>query len=277
MHDNYAILKFKKFLDSISIDIWFRLVGEEFIEEYYSVEKKPDEFYSAIIDDDGFSDGEPGYRTGEPIWAFGFNKQTDKKFFEKYTELEKNLIEERTLNFKIVKEFEEFDSLYKDLTDWINEKVEGIRHEQKEDLFKCDYSQPCILFEKITFRSKYDNDIQNFFKELRNRLMQTYSLLKESTPTLTFNPSLKWDKSKVDLVELLAALVESKSVLKDTDPVTKEYLFEFFSHIFPELDLTNFAKDLNQAKRRKKDKARYLKFLAKTFEDFASKKSKTSK
>ena len=44
MHDNYAILKFKKFLDSISIDIWFRLVGEEFIEEYCSVEKKPDEF-----------------------------------------------------------------------------------------------------------------------------------------------------------------------------------------------------------------------------------------
>jgi hypothetical protein len=276
MYNNYAILKFREFLDSISIDIWFALLHEEFKEEYYMIEELPSREILPYIEEDGeFAEG--GIFPGEKIWAFGFNQLSTKDFFEKYSSLEKNLIYEMTLNRKTATDDKEVDSIYKELFNWLNDRVTGIQYKQEKDLFECNYAHNCELFDKIKFKKKYETEVQEFYKELKNRLLQTYSFVVEiSTPSI-IKSNLLWDKPKIDLIELMAALVESKSIKKDGIPVTKEYMVEFFSQIFTNVDLKDFYKDLGQATRRKKDKARYLSSLVKTFVDYSNNTKETSK
>jgi hypothetical protein len=67
---------------------------------------------------------------------------------------------------------------------------------------------------------------------------------------------------------LLVALVESEAILKDGQPVTKEFMAQELSKVFINMDLADFAKDLSQTKGRKKVVAPYLNSLARTFEEY---------
>ena len=201
----------------------------------------------------------------------------ENAFFKKYSSLEKDLFDEMDLNGKVINNPSEVDSLYREFCDWLNDKVTRIKYDSVKDSYDCDYIQYGENFNKITFKKSYNNDIQEFLKELRIRLLQTYSKVIEKIPLSSVKTNLKWNKDKIDLLELMAALVESKSILLNGAPITKEYMTEFLSKIFTELDLTNFHKDLSQATRRKKEKAPYLKSLVKTFEEYARKSPKTSK
>jgi hypothetical protein len=273
MYNNYSLLKFQKLVDTISIDIWYRvpLSGESFKEEYYSMERIAGASWEAYIDYDG-TFVEEGYTPDYQIWNFGFNKLSPIDFFNLYSEMEKNLLDEMLINSKTFDEFDEYKSMYTALRFWLDKKVNSIRYIQETELFECDFIHYCETFDKITFKNNYDYEIQEFLKELKHKLIQTYCHILENLPAPIINSNLKWNKSKVDLIELMAALVESKSIFKDNIPVTKEYLVEFLSKMFLETDLTNWEKDLTQAKRRKREKAPYLKLLVKTFEEFAEKK-----
>lgn len=275
MQDNYALIGFKKFLDSISIDIWYNS-EREFKEEYYTKEYSPTEFAEPFLSENGiYNDGcDIG---GEKLWSFGFNRLSLSDYYDKYSDLEKSLLEEMELNFKITKDYNEVISLYDELCNWLNDRAGRIQYNQERDLFESDFVHYNDNFCKISFKHIYEKDIKYFYKELKNRLMQTYSIVNEEIPKPKFETVLKWEKDKVDLIELMAALVESNSISKDNVPVSKEYMAEFFSKVFINIDLTNFAKDLSQAKKRKLDKSPYLKLLVKTFEDFANKSPKTSK
>lgn len=82
--------------------------------------------------------------------------------------------------------------------------------------------------------------------------------------------NLKWHKNKVDLLELITALVETKSIFKDNKPITKEDLVKAFSE-FLSIDLSDYAKDLTQAKKRKRNITPYLDSLNLGFKNFCSK------
>jgi hypothetical protein len=276
MYNDYALLKFKKFLDSFWIEISYNLMDVEFEEDFYNMVTMPVEGIESYIDKNGIV-SEGGLKTGEKIWIFDYNGSPDNSFFRQYSSLEKALIDDMDLNSKTVKDFEEVDSLYGDLLGWLNDKVNMIQYNSEKDIFECDFVRFGDNYNKITFKRAYEKDIQDFYKELKNRLMQTYSMVLEKIPSPTFKPNLQWNKTKVDLVELMAALVESESITKDRVPVSKEYMAEFFSRVFSNMDLTDFAKNLNQTKKRKIEKAPYLKLLVKTFEDYVNKNKKTSK
>ena len=188
--------------------------------------------------------GETIFRDVE-IWDFGFNRLEYAKFFRDYNSLEKDLLDELELNNKIFDQKDDPNSLHAELINWLNKKANGISYVPDKDIFECDYLKYCEEFNRITFKYIYDNKIYMFLKELKKRLIQ-YSKVLELCNIQMKYPSLKWDKDKVDLIELMTALVESKSILRENFPVTKEFMAEFFSSIFVEMDLTNFAKDLNR-------------------------------
>lgn len=278
MYDNYAILKFKKFLESISIDIWLVLFDEEFKEEYYTMEYLPSKEYSTIIDDNGITECEPYTVPGDQIWAFGFNGIPIKGFFEKYSSLEKDLIEEMSLNSKIIKDFDEFDSLYEGLSNWLLDKVNGIKYEPDIDLFECNYSNYCSRFDKITFKSKYDKDIQTFLKELKNRLMLSYSKIIEKIPSPIYKPNLKWEGHDTDLIELITALLENKSikvkVSKDGKTHRNEVIRQF-EQIF-EIKLKDSESKLSRATERA-DNSVFLSTLQKAYKIYANNKLEKNK
>lgn len=277
MYNSDALTKFQKFLVSISIDINYRLWDfvSDIKPEHYTM-LYTDEFSSEIIVP--FVDGEyTTERNPDLIWSFDFNGSPENPFFKKYSSLEKYLFDEMDLNRKVINNPSEVDSLYGEFCDWLNDKVTRIKYDSVKDSYDCDYIQYGENFNKITFKKSYNNDIQEFLKELRIRLMQTYSKVIEKIPLSSVKANLKWNKDKIDLLELMAALVESESVLINGAPITKEYMAKLLSEVFTDIDLTNFHKDLSQATKRKKEKAPYLKLLVKTFEEYARKSPKTSK
>jgi hypothetical protein len=166
----------------------------------------------------------------------------------------------------------EIIDFYSEVDDNIVEDNEGqlssnihlfIKHHSQMELYPDEYTE---LLDKLK------NGIRNEISFLDNQNQQLIKNYNYSRVVNEIPYNLKWDKNKVDLVELFAALVESESILKDNLPVTKEFMAEFLSKIFTNIDLADFAKDLDQAKKRKKNKTPYLNFLAKRFVEFANKK-----
>lgn len=99
----------------------------------------------------------------------------------------------------------------------------------------------------------------------------------EDGPNLNDSYNLNWQRSKIDLIELIIALHETKSIYRNNEPINQIDLITEFSRIF-KYDLLDYEKDLSQAKnKRKKAKAPFLEILKTAFENYCSKKIKINK
>lgn len=86
-------------------------------------------------------------------------------------------------------------------------------------------------------------------------------------------PDLKWLKSDTDLLELVTALYESKSINNESKDLTRKDAILLFSQIF-NLDIKDVESKLVRATERKKDTSPFLGMLKKEFDDYSQKKVK---
>jgi hypothetical protein len=139
--------------------------------------------------------------------------------------------------------------------------------EQKrvDHLYESVLIHPFLIVQKETLEqmSKYLDEKKTMLDKIK------IGFAEEAPKNNKSSLNLKWNKNKVDLLELITALVETKSILKDSTPITKEDLVRAFSE-FLNIDLSDYAKDLTQAKKRKRNITPYLDSLNQGFKNFCS-------
>lgn len=266
MLNDYSLWQIKKLIDSIIIDAKYNGI-DEFDADYYNRRYLPKEV-NELIDPDGFD-----YLDGLPfdeIWELKINSLNTENFFMRYNSFEKDILDEMILNSKICSDSGEFNAIYSSFNDWINKKSAAIEYDHEIDNFQCEYVTYGDTYNKLAFKDQYHNDIQDFVRILKKKLNQTSSLIVENLPLSGFKSPLVWNKGKIELIELMVALVESGSIHKDNSKVSKEFLALFFSQMF-NFDLSDYTKNLYQAKSRKKNPAPYLELLKETFIAFCNK------
>jgi hypothetical protein len=237
------------------------------------------------------------------LWSF-------ELIFNKSFHVDESNLEERNQNYlkTLEKNKKEF---YDELDKLINSGVSLNILQNKLNSFKLRLVEflSCFFEEEVNYYGEKQffiknkalveskNNIKSIFYPRKNKLLHSFlSVQKEilenlsnylvgkitmlehlNLKTMVIDPqnaldtsTIKWNKSKIDLIELITALVETKSILKDNKPITKENLVRLFSESF-NIDLSDFEKDLNQAKKRKKEKAPFLKSLSEEFTNYCSK------
>jgi len=266
MLSNYALQQFKRFLEIISIDIWY--VSElEFKDEYYGIESTPTLMGEPYIDEIGIyhEDGIVSY--AKQLWNFGFNKLPFNSFFLEYSRLENDLLDELQINERTVTERDEFCIMYQEMISWIKDRGERIKYSAERDLFECDYISYCELFMKITFENNYDQDVKKFCNKLKHLLLTTYNLLNEKTNIPIVKTNLKWEAHEVDLIELITALIENESISVKNGETTWEKVKTQFENIF-DLTFKNDPSKLYETNDRKKDHSPFLTSLKASFDKY---------
>jgi len=87
------------------------------------------------------------------------------------------------------------------------------------------------------------------------------------------NSVLFWTKSDTDLLELVTALYESRSIQNPEKNLTRKEAIALFSK-FLNHPIKDVESKLSSATDRKKDISKFLTSLAKEFEEYAKKKDK---
>jgi hypothetical protein len=272
MYNNYSIVNFKKFLDSVHIEVGYRFCDTEpkIKEEYYSMLfTDPREIEYEIPDKDGIPTIE--YRQeGERIWDLNVTGSPNDYYFESYTSLEKELMEEMELNLKVATDLDNIESVYNGFVEWLNDRGNRIKYHPEKDVCECDYLIYGENFKKITFQNYYASTIRNFLMELKKRLMLTYKCVIEKLPSNTFEPNLRWEKHDVDLMELIVALKESNSIKIKEGKNNRTDIVNQFEHFF-DFKLKDAESKLSRATDRQ-NTSPFLKMLQDSFIAYSRKK-----
>ncbi len=93
----------------------------------------------------------------------------------------------------------------------------------------------------------------------------------EQTKSFVQKNSISWAKSDTDLLELITALNETRSIKRDGNSLTRKEVVEFFSAIF-NIQIIDSESKHSRATERKKDVSPFLSSLKQAFDDYANNK-----
>jgi hypothetical protein len=270
MLNYYSFNQFKKFIDSIKIDLSFRLL-DEFKEEYYSLEFKQCEILEPKINDNGEYCGDQPSISNEKVWEFIISGSVPEDFFKKYLSLEKILFEELDLNLKVASDKEEYDSLHLEVCNWLMDRANRIVYSSEENQFECDYKQYGDAFNKITFKERYNSNIQHFYRYLKDALLHTYSTVVENSLSPIFRSNLKWEGYDNELIELITALLENKSITLKTGKTTRKAVISQFEQIF-DIKLKDAESKLSRSTERNDPDSKILTALQLAYINYVKRK-----
>jgi hypothetical protein len=201
MSDVYSFCQFKNFIDSITLDLYFNLL-EDFKEEYYSMEFRKKDSSLPSVDEYGQFRYDIPIIESEQVWKLKISGFEFEDFFKRYNFLENSLIEEMDLILNTQFTIDDSGSFRDDIINWLKERISGISFNSNRSIFECDFIHYGENYCKISFHGKFNYEIQEFIKELKWKLMRTYGNLAEKNPIYPMKINIKWNKEKVDLLEL---------------------------------------------------------------------------
>jgi hypothetical protein len=188
-----------------------------------------------------------------------FNGFLTKDFIDMYGEIDKAFDEAVNREAEFVKIGIRTESVLPDYIDFIKTKYSGIRFDNEASRYMCDFAKVQI----DAMNHFYEEHIYNFYYGLSMLLEGSLKRLAKNQAPL-FASDLRWNSSDVDLIELVAALIEKRAVVGKDKDLKNEEIFNEFQIAF-NIKIKDLDSKLSRAKRRKKENAPFLLSLAEAF------------
>lgn len=227
----YHFAQLKRLLNQINIDIELALLDEEIKDEYYSMDflRHTDPIY--VPDEEGILMA-IDHLSSEKIWRVSFNGLFYNSFFEKYASLEKAMIDELKKNKEIAEIGVISDFSSNEYFSFFGDRNNCIKYDQEKNCFQCSFVEYGEHIKKHQTPGIFESEIQCFLRELSEKLSDTYLLLKEAFNQNFPNIDLNWEKTDTDLIELITALLETKSISNSKGFPTRKDAIDLFTRVF---------------------------------------------
>lgn len=264
--------KLQNMLTEILIDVRFNFM--------YHENWKPEDYYEkdfvegvTILEETNDPDTDTNVyietTKSDKVWTAIFNGLPKAGFMANLQRLSNELVSEYFVEQKITKYIGPTEFTPEAYFELIGNVYKQILYDKGENRYKMANVKYTSTFERYNFPSRNMYELQEFYKELKNTC---HDLLIIATDRFETNSSnLSWHKKKIDLIELIVALVENNAVRTFDNKDDRNLIIRRFEQIFA-IDLRNADSLLSHKNYNASEPGKFLKSLVDTYREYTEEK-----